>query len=845
MDAAPPPSKLTADKTIIGIFADALFRYADENSFASIRGFYDLKDGPAVTIIAVPIGPDLRSLITKATRLATMCARYVEPVVFCPPLATFTNGQHAREIDLQNGLALSVECDTKPTEARATLEALLGPATIIVASGGQWMDPQTGELQSKLHLHWRLNEPTRESEAHKQLKRARTLATSLVGGDASNKPIVHPIRWPGSWHCKAAPRLATIVSQSDNEIDLGEALELLQDAATAAGLDVLPVTEAGSSEGTGEERETAELITAILTAADYHAPLTALSMRMLKGGMTDPVAVLWLRGIMLAVDHADRDMKDGAIQPGRWQARFDDIPRAVRTARMKIDSDESSPDNGNTSDAPSQGDCTDEISLMVMDFNRRYLVVNEAGKAVIFQPGFDPILKRRYFDRMATRDLETLYLNDLVQVGVDEKKRPIWKTKASVWLRHRERRQYIHGVTFDPTTIKSRPGVLNLWQGFAVKPKSGDWSLMRQHIEAVICAGDATRFDYLIRWIACLVQRPAEQGEVAVVMKSKEGAGKGTLAKAILHIIGHHGLAISNGRHLVGNFNAHLRDVIFLFADEALFAGDRAHVGALKSLITEPYLTVEAKYANAVQVPNFLHVMMASNEDWVVPASIESRRFFVLDVPETKIGDHSYFAAIWAQMEAGGYEAMLYDLLAFDLTAFNVRAVPTTEGLQQQRKLSLGTTEAWWLDCLERGYVFKSRLGLEEDLAKWWGTISTELLFASYVEFAHMRGERRPLSREGLGRFFAALKAPPKRWRNGVVGEALRDEDNGHGGISRKAGLVRQDRAHGYSVGCLPSARAAFVGLTGLSITWDSGATDDADERRSEATEQAAAPGTP
>jgi hypothetical protein len=26
-------------------------------------------------------------------------------------------------------------------------------------------------------------------------------------------------------------------------------------------------------------------------------------------------------------------------------------------------------------------------------------------------------------------------------------------------------------------------------------------------------------------------------------------------------------------------------------------------------------------------------------------------------------GNHDYFAAIWKQMEAGGYEAMIYDLL--------------------------------------------------------------------------------------------------------------------------------------------------------------------------------------
>ena len=38
--------------------------------------------------------------------------------------------------------------------------------------------------------------------------------------------------------------------------------------------------------------------------------------------------------------------------------------------------------------------------------------------------------------------------------------------------------------------------------------------------------------------------------------------------------MGQHALKISNAKHLVGNFNSHLRDCVFLFADEAFFAGD-------------------------------------------------------------------------------------------------------------------------------------------------------------------------------------------------------------------------------------------------------------------------------
>jgi hypothetical protein len=477
---------------------------------------------------------------------------------------------------------------------------------------------------------------------------------------------------------------------------------------------------------------------------------------------------------------------------------------------------------------PDQVDYEPGIRALVDRFNKMFMVVNEAGKAVIFQPGYDAALKRRRFDRLSLRDLNTLYMNETIPVGVDAKKRVVFKPVAEVWLHHRDRRQFIHGVTFDPTA-GDQPGILNLWEGYAFKPAPGDWSLLRQHVERVICDGDPVRFNYLMSWMARMLQHPAEQGEVAVVMKGGEGTGKGTLAKVLMKIMGHHGLAISNSKHLIGNFNAHLRDVIFLFADEALFAGDRAHVGVLKSLITEPYLTVEGKFQNAVQMPNFLHVMMASNEEWVVPASQDARRFFVLEVPDRVKGDHAYFGEIWKQMDSGGYAALLHDLLAMDLTCFNVRAVPSTEGLQRQKKLSLPTVDAWWLDCLARGYVFRSKLGLEKELSTWLSPITTELLFASYIEFAKGRNERRILSREELGRFLTGLDAAPRRMRNAIVGEHIADVAGAWGDTTRKAETVKADRPTGYSFGTLTDARTQFTTKTGLDVAWDDG-TDPADD---------------
>jgi hypothetical protein len=468
-----------------------------------------------------------------------------------------------------------------------------------------------------------------------------------------------------------------------------------------------------------------------------------------------------------------------------------------------------------------------EADRIVAEFNDKYLVVNEGGKALVYAPSNDPVLKRCHYDRIGFDDFRRLYMNRVIEAGRDDKDRPVMKSVASVWLSSPRRKQYIGGVAFDPSGVAPEPDVLNLWQGFSVMPAPGDWSLLRQHIGKVLCASDRGLFHYLMGWMARLVQRPAEQGEVAIVMKGAEGTGKGTLARALLRIFGQHGLAISNAKHLTGNFNGHLRDVVLLFADEAFYAGDRQHTGVLKSIITEPYLTVEAKFANAVQQPNFLHLMMASNDEWVVPASLEARRFCVLEAGSEMMGNHEYFGAIWKQMEDGGYEAMLHDLLALDLTTFNVRNVPQTAGLETQRKLSLPIPEAWWRDCLERGYVFKSKLGLEDVFGQWHEVVSTELLFASYSEFAERRRERHPLTRESLGKFLHRMGAKSTRPRNVAVGEHLTDEADQGGSLRRIAKPLRSPRPPGYSIGNLEITRVAFLAATGLTIKWEPDPTNE------------------
>lgn len=262
------------------------------------------------------------------------------------------------------------------------------------------------------------------------------------------------------------------------------------------------------------------------------------------------------------------------------------------------------------------------------------------------------------------------------------------------------------------------PAAYNLWKGFACTARPGDCSLYLAHLRDNVCRGDEVLHHYLMGWMARAVQQPDTPGEVAVVLRGGRGVGKSLFAREFGKLFGRHYLQVSNPSHLVGNFNAHLRDVVVLFADEAFYAGDKKHASILKTLITEETITIEAKGVDVETSPNYVHLIMASNDEHVVPAGGDERRFLVLDVGNEHQQDTAYFRAVVAQMNEGGREALLHTLLTWNLEGFNVRSVPRTAALEEQKVLSLDPMQDWWYEKLRDGRLLQRGEGWPVDVMK-------------------------------------------------------------------------------------------------------------------------------
>ena len=352
------------------------------------------------------------------------------------------------------------------------------------------------------------------------------------------------------------------------------------------------------------------------------------------------------------------------------------------------------------------------------------------------------------------------------------------------------------GIEFNPASTSSN--YLNLWVGPTVKPTPGQWPLIKEFLLQVICSGNQSQYDYLIRLIAHALQRPAEKTGVMVILIGGQGIGKGTLGRILRKIWSATYLQVNRVAAITGEFNAALERAFIVVMDEALFAGDHRASDALKSLVTEEVIHINEKHQPARQTASYHRFFIFTNAEHVKSTDRDDRRDFTLRVSESRKDDHAYWATLDTEIQGNGIAAMVHDLLNIDLSGFNVRAKPSTQELVEQKLHSLGGIPRWWYDTLYRG-----ELG---DNSDWPDFITTDSIIKSVMELSGRKLHRNPSAVD-------VMQAMATLCPSATKGQ-------------RQASSIRQ---RGLIIPPLETARAAFEVYIGGTLQWDAEAAQEDD----------------
>jgi hypothetical protein len=499
-----------------------------------------------------------------------------------------------------------------------------------------------------------------------------------------------------------------------------------------------------------------------------------------------------IAGILEAAEPVDLE----AEPLGSWG----DDPFAGRRAEDELagggegEGAESAPDVGGD-DPPIPKDWGYKVGRM----NERYALVLMGANAVIMEEDPAAPLEERHQVRSIPA-FKAWHSNRFTQMVIDgEIKRKTW---ADRWLTDRRRRQF-RGIVFHPAPDDENPapdGYFNLWRGFAFTPRpGGSYATFADHVWRNIARGRKDYFDWLWGWAAHMLQRPRERIGTAVVLRGGQGWGKTTWGDVLGRLIASHYFLVDDPRYVTGNFNAHMASCLLLQAEEAVWAGDKVAEGRLKGLITSKTQMIEAKGVDPIPVRNYVRIVMTSNNDWVVPAGKDERRYAVFDLADTVAQDTQYFARMYKELEEGGYEALLHDLLAFDLGQVDLRKIPRTDALLEQKIRTLDSPDAWWL--------YRLKCGLPTAKAEEWpDEIPRERIFADYLEWADLIGVKRRATEAELGAALHKLMPTLRTVRR----------------IQRADGDAAS-RPRFYVLPPLALARGAFELALGQRIDWEDG----------------------
>ncbi len=247
----------------------------------------------------------------------------------------------------------------------------------------------------------------------------------------------------------------------------------------------------------------------------------------------------------------------------------------------------------------------------------------------------------------------------------------------------------------------------NLFNGF-VEPSSGSThQLYLDFLRDVICEGNREHYEYLVNYMAHMVQKPNEKPDVAIVLYGEDkGTGKDTVHTILGKIFKDGGYREITHEALFGKFNSIFATTLLGVAQELVFAGSHKDDSALKRTITRDFVPIEYKGKETVNVKNYLRLFITSNSSKPVRATDGERRYFVLKPNSLHKGDFGYWDEIYNVVRP---EHLLFYLQNKKIDNWNPRNMPYTKHLgdiiRENQDILTDQIEDWW-DATDNGDYF-------------------------------------------------------------------------------------------------------------------------------------------
>lgn len=258
------------------------------------------------------------------------------------------------------------------------------------------------------------------------------------------------------------------------------------------------------------------------------------------------------------------------------------------------------------------------------------------------------------------------------------------------WLENPDTPVY-KGIAFEPDGCS--PEYYNLWRGLQTQPIYDDAKcrVFLDHIFYHVARENHEVYDWVMDWLASIIQDPAGGPKRALVLLGKPGTGKSFVGEYVRQMIGPvHSIHLGQPGEFSCEFNSLHMGKIFVQADRSVYEDDKRGVKTLKDLITSDKIKVKEKWLGTTTLRNCAHYLVVwGNTDPEFSVDVEDQKFVMLELTGFPPNTPTFFDQLGAEMDGDGPAALLGHLLTRKLDSYDPEPPEAAEDTESKAEAKL------------------------------------------------------------------------------------------------------------------------------------------------------------
>ena len=347
---------------------------------------------------------------------------------------------------------------------------------------------------------------------------------------------------------------------------------------------------------------------------------------------------------------------------------------------------------------------------VIEELNKTLCFIRETSEILVFE-------NKHYFQKCASSFEKLIGKYNFLDLKTNR-----MVSISNLWLKNNTTRREVRCFGFDPQNKEKE--IFNLWRGYNITKEMADEFDIKlaepiiNHIKVILCDNNDEAFEYVMNWMAHVIQKPHIKMGVVLCLKSTfEGAGKNVVITKLEKIIGkEHYLQVKHMDEIIGTFNGIGEAKTLVNLDECVWGKDKKKEGIIKNLVTEENKYINKKNKEAYVIPDYCNYILSTNNECFAPTTEGGRRFYALEVNNKYAGISNkekqvYFKKI-IDAPSEAFAKILYnrplkkiknDEEQTEEWVFNPREFIKTKALQQAIEQNWCNVRKWWYNILNDG----------------------------------------------------------------------------------------------------------------------------------------------